>query len=36
MALCDRLLVLSNGHVTGIVDPRQVSKEEIGLLMTRG
>ena len=36
MALCDRLLVLSNGHITGIVDPTQVSKEEIGLLMTRG
>ena len=36
MALCDRLLVLSNGHVTGIVDPRKVSKEEVGLLMTKG
>ena len=36
MALCDRLLVLSNGHISGIVDPTQVSKEEIGLLMTRG
>ena len=36
MGLCDRLLVLSRGHVTGIVDPRKVSKEEIGLLMTKG
>lgn len=36
MALCDRLLVLSNGHISGIVDPTKVSKEEIGLLMTRG
>ena len=36
MALCDRLLILSNGHVTGMVDPRNVTKEEIGLLMTRG
>ena len=36
MALCDRLLILSRGHVTGIVDPRKISKEEIGLLMTRG
>ncbi len=36
MALCDRLLVLSNGHITGIVDPTQVTKEEVGLLMTRG
>ena len=36
MALCDRLLVLSKGHITGIVDPREISKEEIGLLMTQG
>ena len=36
MALCDRLLVLSNGHMSGIVDPTKVTKEEIGLLMTRG
>lgn len=36
MALCDRLLVLSNGHISGIVDPTNISKEEIGLLMTRG
>ena len=36
MALCDRLLVLSRGHISGIVDPTKVSKEEIGLLMTRG
>ncbi len=35
MALSDRLLVLSNGHVSGIVDPRKVSKEEVGLLMTK-
>lgn len=36
MALCDRILVLSQGRVSGIVDPRKVSKEEIGLLMTKG
>ena len=35
MALSDRILVLSNGHISKIVDPREVSKEEIGLLMTR-
>ena len=34
--LCDRILVLSGGHVTGLVDARNVSKEEIGLLMTKG
>lgn len=36
MALCDRLLVLNKGHITGIVNPREISKEEIGLLMTQG
>lgn len=36
MALCDKILVLSQGRVSGIVDPRKVSKEDIGLLMTKG
>lgn len=36
MALCDRILVLCGGRVADIVDPTKVSKEEIGLLMTRG
>ena len=36
MALCDKILVLSQGKVSGIVDPKEVSKEEIGLLMTKG
>ena len=35
IALCDRILVLCDGHVSGIVDARNVSKEEIGLLMTK-
>lgn len=34
MDLCDRILVLCHGKVTGIVDPDKVSKDEIGLLMT--
>lgn len=34
--LCDRILVLFNGKVTGIVDPKKVTKEEIGILMTGG
>ena len=34
MELCDRIMVLCNGKVTGIVDPSKVTKEEIGLLMT--
>ena len=33
MELCDRLLVIHSGTVMGIVDPRHVSKEDIGLLM---
>lgn len=32
--LCDRILVLCGGEVSGIVDARKSSKEEIGLLMT--
>ena len=34
MDLCDRIMVLCHGEVTGIVDPSNVTKEEIGLLMT--
>ena len=33
MELCDRLLVIHNGKVMGTVDPRKVSKEDIGLMM---
>ena len=36
MALCDKILVLSQGKVAGIVDPTKVSKEDVGLLMTSG
>lgn len=31
--LCDRIMVLSNGEVTGILDASKTTKEEIGLLM---
>lgn len=34
MDLCDRIVVLCHGKVTGIVDPEKVTKEEVGLLMT--
>ncbi len=34
--LCDRILVIGHGEVTGIVDGRTAKKEEIGLLMTKG
>ncbi|MBQ4528943.1 MAG: ABC transporter ATP-binding protein [Clostridia bacterium] len=33
--LCDRIMVLSGGTVSGIVNARQTTKEEIGLLMTK-
>lgn len=32
--LCDRILVLCGGKVSGVVNARKCSKEEIGLLMT--
>ena len=35
LELCDRILVMNSGRVTGIVDARTATKEEIGLLMTR-
>ena len=33
--LCDRILVICGGKITGIVDGRTATKEEIGLLMTK-
>ncbi|MBR4016290.1 MAG: ABC transporter ATP-binding protein, partial [Oscillospiraceae bacterium] len=35
MALCDRIMVIGSGRVTGLVDARTATKEEIGLLMTK-
>ncbi|MDR2035243.1 MAG: ABC transporter ATP-binding protein [Coriobacteriales bacterium] len=35
LELSDRLLVLCGGKVSGIVDPRLVTKEEVGLLMVQ-
>ena len=35
IALCDRIMVINTGHITGIVDGRSAVKEEIGLLMTK-
>lgn len=34
--LCDRIMVIGSGRVTGIVDGRSAQKEELGLLMTKG
>lgn len=35
LELCDRILVINAGAVTGIVDARNATKEQIGLLMTK-
>ena len=35
LELCDRILVLGGGKVTGIEDARTTTKEAIGLLMTK-
>ena len=35
LELCDRIMVLCGGQVSGIVDGRTTTKEEVGLLMTR-
>ncbi len=35
MELCDRILVLCGGKVSGIVDGKTADKQEIGLMMTR-
>ena len=34
VALCDRIMVLCGGKVSGIVDARNITKEQIGLMMT--
>ena len=33
--LCDRIIVINSGKITGIVDGRNAKKEDIGLLMTK-
>ena len=33
--LCDRIIVVNSGRITGVVDARDTSKEELGLLMTK-
>lgn len=33
--LCDRILVIASGRISGVVDARNTTKEEIGLLMTK-
>ncbi len=35
LELCDKILVIGSGKITGIVDARNTTKEEVGLLMTK-
>lgn len=35
LELCDRILVIGGGRVTGLVDGRTATKEQVGLLMTK-
>ncbi len=35
LELCDRIMVIGGGRITGIVDGRTATKEQIGLLMTK-
>jgi simple sugar transport system ATP-binding protein len=35
LELCDRILVLCGGKVSGIVDGRTITKNEVGLMMTK-
>lgn len=33
--LCDRIMVINSGRITGVVDGRTAKKDELGLLMTK-
>lgn len=35
LELCDRIMVIGSGKITGVVDARTATKEEIGYLMTK-
>ena len=35
LSLCDRIMVINSGAVTGIVDARTATKEQVGLMMTQ-
>ena len=35
LELCDKILVLCGGRISGIVDAKRATKEEVGLLMTK-
>lgn len=33
LELCDRILVLCHGKITGVVDAKNITKEQLGLMM---
>ncbi|MBE6650048.1 MAG: ABC transporter ATP-binding protein [Ruminococcaceae bacterium] len=35
LELCDRIIVIASGKITGCLDARKTTKEEVGLLMTQ-
>ena len=35
LELCDKIMVISSGRISGIVDARTATKEDLGLLMTK-
>ena len=35
ISLCDRIMVINSGKITGTVDGKSATKEELGLLMTK-
>lgn len=35
LELCDRIMVINAGRITGILDGRTAKKEEVGVLMTK-
>ena len=35
LELCDRIMVIAGGRISGIVDARTATKEEVGFLMTK-
>ena len=35
LELCDKILVICGGQISGVVDARTATKEEIGILMTK-
>lgn len=36
LALCDRIMVMCDGKVTGIVDAKKITKDQVGVLMAGG